>query len=67
MKKALLLLKSLPNCPKGRIFEIDISGDYFHSMTDEEAISGKYKFYIFTKKEIKENSKWFKKIKIIAV
>jgi hypothetical protein len=50
---------SLPNCPKGRLFKETIDGDFFHSMTDEEAISGNFKFYKFTKKEIDENPEWF--------
>ena len=59
LKRVLVLAKSLPNCPKGRLFKEDISGNFFHSMTDKEYIKGKLKDYRFTKKEVKKNKKWF--------
>ena len=59
LKRVLVLVKSLPNCPKGRLFKEDISGNFFHSMTDKEVIKGKFKLYKFTKKEVKKNKKWF--------
>lgn len=62
-QKKVVLLKNLPNCPKGRIFKEDIAGDFFHSMTDKEAIEGKLKSYTFTKEEVKKNiPKWFSNI-----
>jgi hypothetical protein len=57
-----VLLKDLPNCPKGRIFKEDINGNFFHSMSDEEGISGGYKSYKFTKEEVENNPNWFDKI-----
>lgn len=53
------LKHDLPNCPAGRFFKEDINGDWFHSMTDDEYMLGKYKFYKFTKDEILNNSYWF--------
>lgn len=58
-EKKLILMKSLPNCPKGRIFKEDINGNFFHSMSDEEHVERKFKLYKFTKEEILENSDWF--------
>ncbi len=55
-------MKSLPNCPKGRIFNEDVAGNFFHSMTDNEYLKGKLKLYSFSKKEVKNNPKWFSKI-----
>lgn len=52
MSIELILLKDLPYCPKGRIFKQDINGNFFHSMTDEEGLSGKFKGYHFTKKDV---------------
>ena len=59
LKRLLVLKKSLPGCPKGRIFKETVDGDFFHSMTDKEVIKGKFKLYKFTKKEVKKNKKWF--------
>jgi hypothetical protein len=42
-QKKIVLMKNLPNCPKGRVFKEDINGDFYHSMTDDEAIEGKLK------------------------
>jgi hypothetical protein len=61
-QKKIVLMKNLPNCPKGRIFKQDINGDFFHSMTDDEAIEGKLKSYKFTKEEIANNRKWFSNV-----
>jgi hypothetical protein len=58
-QKKIVLMKNLPNCPKGRIFKEDINGDFFHSMTDDEAIKGKLKPYKFTKNEVESNPDWF--------
>jgi len=58
-QKIIILKKDLPNCPKGRKFKLDINGNYFHSMTDEECIDGKLKPYKFTKDEVQSNSEWF--------
>lgn len=58
-QKKVVLMKNLPNCPKGRVFKEDINGDFFHSMTDNEAIIGKLKAYKFTKEEVSANRKWF--------
>ena len=58
-QKKVVLMKNLPNCPKGRIFKEDINGDFFHSITDDEAIEGKLKSYKFKKEEVANNSKWF--------
>lgn len=55
----LILLKDLPNCPKGQIFIEDIAGDFFLSITDEDAINGKIKQYTFTKEEVLMNRDWF--------
>jgi len=57
--KVAILLQDLPNCPKQRLFKEDVSGNFFHSMTDEEALNGNLKSYSFTKKEIEENPEWF--------
>jgi len=57
--KTLILLKDLPNCPAGRIFKEDINGNFFLSMTDNEAIEGKLKLYKFTEEEVKNNNDWF--------
>jgi hypothetical protein len=62
-KNEAILLNDLPLCPKGRIFKIDINGDYYHHMSDDEIINDKFKFYVFTEKEILTNSSWFKVIK----
>jgi len=62
-QKKFKLLKDLPNCPKGRIFKENINGDYFHSMTDEEAINGILKNYDFSKEEVNNNTDWFLQIK----
>jgi hypothetical protein len=59
MGQHLILQKDLPNCPKGRIFKEDVSGNFFHSMTDEEAIGGNLKSYTFTKEEVADNPEWF--------
>ena len=61
-QKKIVLMKNLPNCPKGRIFKEDINGDFFHSMTDDEAIEGKLKSYKFTKEEVSNNRKWFSNV-----
>lgn len=58
-QKFFLLLKNLPNCPKGRLFKEDVNGNYFHSMTDDEVIEGKLTTYLFTKDEVLSNKKWF--------
>lgn len=55
----LVLVKDLPGCPKGRIFKEDMHGGYFNSMTDEEAVNGKIKSYVFNKKEMEEYQNWF--------
>jgi len=57
--KQYRLLKPLPGCPIGRIFKEDVDGEYYHSMSDDEAISGKYLMYVFTKKEVEINSDFF--------
>lgn len=61
--KELILKRSLPGCPKGRIFKKrSVSqGGFFHSMTDEEAIGGQLISYSFTNDEIDKNSQWFRK------
>lgn len=61
-QKKIVLMKNLPNCPKGRIFKEDINGDFFHSITDDEAIEGKLKLYKFTKEEVANNRKWFSNV-----
>lgn len=61
-QKKIVLMKNLPNCPKGRIFKEDINGDYFHSMTDDEVIEGKLKSYKFTKEDVASNPKWFSNV-----
>lgn len=58
-EKIYILQKDLPNCPKGRKFILNINGDYFLSMSDDEYIEGKLKPYKFTKKEVKSNPEWF--------
>lgn len=58
----LKLLKHLPGCPKGRYFLQDIGGDWFHSMSDKEAIAGKLQDYKLDKRTVLENPKWFKKV-----
>jgi len=59
-----ILLKDLPNCPKGRSFNQNTDGDYYLSMTDDEAIYSNLKQYHFTKEEVENNSDWFE-IKLI--
>lgn len=58
-REKLYLTKDLPGCPKGRMFLENIYGDFFHSMTDDEAIEGKLKAYFFTKQEVLDNPTWF--------
>ncbi|MCE5332718.1 MAG: hypothetical protein LLF95_11350 [Bacteroidales bacterium] len=62
--RSAILLRDLPNCPKGRIFEEQefIIGcpDFFHSMTDEECINRQYKHYCFSNEEVEQNPDWFK-------
>jgi hypothetical protein len=60
--KQYKLLKPLPGCPIGRIFKQDLGGNYFHSMTDEEAIHGNLKMYNFTKDEVEGNPDFFEKL-----
>ncbi len=60
-QRHIKLMKDLPNCPKGRIFSETIHGNFFHSMTDDEAIEDILKAYHFTKEEVKNNPKWFSK------
>lgn len=62
-QRKLVLMKNLPGCSIGRIFKEDVNGDFFHSMTDTEAISGNFKIYKFTKEEIANNHGWFEEIK----
>lgn len=62
MNTTYKLLKNLPDCPKGRIFKEDIYGNFYLSMTDDEAIENKLKHYRFSEKEIINNPLWFKKI-----
>jgi hypothetical protein len=57
--KQYRLLKPLPECPIGRIFKENVGGDYYHSMSDGEAIGGNYKMYVFTKEEVETNSDFF--------
>jgi len=58
--KIVMVKKALPNCPVGRLFKLTVDGNhYYHSMTDEEAISGKLKAYIFSVKEVVYNSEFF--------
>lgn len=58
--KVVMVKKALPNCPVGRLFKLTVDGNhYYHSMTDEEAISGKLKAYIFSVKEVTLNSEFF--------
>lgn len=58
-KDSLILKKALPLCPVGRTFKENIKGGWFHSMTDEEAISGNFKEYLFTKEEMLRMNDWF--------
>jgi len=55
-------MKDLPSCLKGRVFKEDTEGNFYHSMTDQEAIDGNLKFYKFTKEEIAKNRDWFSNI-----
>ena len=55
----LILLFNLPSCPAGRIFKQDDNGDFFHSMTTDEAIKGDLENYHFTKQEVANNKGWF--------
>jgi hypothetical protein len=55
----IILKKDLINCSAGRVFKQDVSGNYFHSMTDAEAMSGMFKMYKFTKEEVESHSSWF--------
>jgi hypothetical protein len=58
MKKQFRNIKELPGCPIGRIFKQDVSGDYYHSMSDDEAINGEFQTYEFPL-DIMENTQWF--------
>lgn len=58
-QKRFMLVKHLPNCPKGRIFNEDIYGNFYLSRTDDEVIQGIPKYYHFTKEEIQNNPHWF--------
>jgi hypothetical protein len=57
----LILKRALPGCPKGRIFrKRKVSeGGFFHSIKDEEALSGQFISYSFTNDEINKNPQWF--------
>lgn len=57
--KQYRLLKPLPGCPIGRIFKQDLGGNYFHSMTYEEAVGGNLRMYEFTKEEVEGNTDFF--------
>lgn len=61
-QRKFVLMKDLPGCPKGRIFKEDVAGNYFHSMTDEEAISGELQSYKYSKDAVIGNGMWFKEI-----
>ena len=58
MKKQFRNIKELPGCPIGRIFKEDVDGDYYHSMSDDEAIGGEFYPYKFPS-DIMENTEWF--------
>ena len=62
MRKKLKLRKDLPSCPAGRIFRENVSGDFFHSMTDKEIIETDLKMYTFTAEEVNKNPEWFEEI-----
>jgi hypothetical protein len=64
--KTYELIKDLPGCPVGRIFKQNISGGYYHSMTDEEMIYGNLKMYDFTKDEVEQNPDWFSEVKLVT-
>lgn len=53
---------SFPGCPAGRTFKQDINGGYFHSMTDKEAISGKFINYHFSKEQMELFVDWFERV-----
>ena len=55
----LILLRDLPNCPKGRVFKQNTNGSFFHSMTNEESIKGDFQNYHFTKNEIENMPSYF--------
>jgi hypothetical protein len=56
----LFLQKDLPFCPKGRMFKEDVSGGYYHSLTDNEAINNNFKNYKFTSNQMKSlMGEWF--------
>jgi hypothetical protein len=64
--KTYELIKDLPGCPVGRIFKQNISGGYYHSMTDEEMIYGNLKMYDFTKDEVEQNPDWFSEVTLVT-
>ncbi len=54
-------LKAMPGCPAYRKFKSNTSGDFFHSITDKEMISGMFYGYKFSGEFIKSNPDWFKR------
>jgi len=59
-QRTAVLLKDLPNCPKGRIFKEKLEFDEFYPLlTDEEAAHDKFKWYEFSSAEVEQNPDWF--------
>jgi len=57
--KKYRLLKDLPNCPKGTVFEPIRNGESYASvLTDEEVANGK-KRYSWPKSDVEYNMMWF--------
>lgn len=58
MKRQFRNIKELPGCPIGRIFKQNTDDDYYHFISDDEAISGEFQPYKFSL-DIMENTQWF--------
>lgn len=57
--KIYTLKKSMPGCPAGRLFKQNSGGEYFHSMTDDEAVSGELVDYRLPRNVVEYNPDWF--------
>jgi hypothetical protein len=58
MKRRFRNIKELPGCPIGRIFKEDSSGNFYHSLSDEDAFGDVLIPYKFALKHM-ENKEWF--------
>jgi hypothetical protein len=62
MSKVYRLLKPLPGCPVGRVFKQIGNGEYYHSITDAEALQDGLRMYYFDKNEVEGNPDFFEEM-----